>query len=152
VVRKRQRSVPLQLLGAAGLTGSAALAYLAGGRLPDMILLLLWLVQLVHYTGSVLVVHGMIEARRARAQRDLDRAKRRAAIRWQIVQGTTAAALALLGTPLLTVALILPLTIHSFDLASLDRPESLTMPLKRIGFRELGVSGAVSFLTVIALW
>ena len=62
--RNWQRSALMQIIGAAGLSGSAVLAYLAGGLAPDRTLFLLWIVYVVHGTGSVLTVHARIETRR----------------------------------------------------------------------------------------
>ena len=152
VIGKRQRALPLQLVGAAGLTSSAALAYLAAGRQPDLILLLLWAAQTVHYTGSVLKIHALIEARRQRPGEAADRPQKRAAVIWLAVQLGFAAAFAMAGFPLLGVALLLPCLLHGLDLRNVDDPAKRKIRLRTIGFRELGLSAAFSALTVFALW
>ena len=157
VIGKRQRALPLQLVGAAGLTSSAALAYLAAGREPDLILLLLWVAQTVHYTGSVLKIHALIEARRQRpgeavSREAVDRPQKRAAAIWLGVQLGFGAAFGMAGFPLLGVALLLPCLLHGLDLRNVDDPAKRKIRLRTIGFRGLGLSAAFSALTVFALW
>jgi hypothetical protein len=152
VILGRQHSVPLQLAGAAGLTASAALAYLAAGRQPDVVLLLLWLAQTVHYTGSVLKIHALIEARRQKPGVAADRPQKRGAVAWLVVQLAFAAGFSMAGYPLLGVALLLPCLLHGLDLRHVDDPKKRKIRLRTVGFRELGLSAAFSALIVLALW
>ena len=85
------------------------------------------------------VHRGKTDSRRARA----------AAWLWQPVQGLVA----LFDVqPLLTMALIIPMCVHVLDLWRFGKGESLQTPLKEVGFRELGLSAAVSVLAIAALW
>ncbi len=148
--RNWQRSALMQIIGAAGLSGSAVLAYLAGGLAPDRTLFLLWIVHVVHSTGSVLTVHARIEARRGPGGSAGKHIK--AAVTWQIAQATFAATLLAFGEVLLAVALAAPLCLHSLDLARLTKSAFRKTPLKKVGFRELGVSMSFSVLVLVALW
>ena len=152
VIRGRQHAVPLQLAGAAGLTLSGALAYLSGGRQPDMILLLLWLAQTVHYTGSVLKIHAVIEGRKQKSVVTMDRPRKRGAAVWVGVQLAFAAAFCIGGFVLLGIALLIPCLLHGFDLLTIDDPRKRKTPLRTVGFRELGISAAFSALVVFGLW
>ncbi len=148
--RNWQRSALMQIIGAAGLSGSAVLAYLAGGLAPDRTLFLLWIVYVVHGTGSVLTVHARIETRRRPGENAGKHIK--AAVAWQIAQAAFAAALLASSEVLLAVALAVPLSLHSLDLARLARPAFRKTPLKKVGFGELGVSMSFSVLVLVALW
>ena len=151
VIHGRQRSVPLQIVGAAGLTSSAALAYLAGGREPDLVLLLLWSAQTVYYTGSVLKIHALIEARKQRTVTRDSGAKRGAAL-WLMVQIVCAGAFGVGGFGLMGLALIVPALVHGYDLRHLADPGRTKTPLRTVGFRELGLSVVFSVLAVVSLW
>ena len=148
--RNWQRSALMQIIGAAGLSGSAVLAYLAGGLAPDRTLFLSWIMHVVHGTGSVLTVHARIEARRGHGKNAGKHIK--AAVTWQVAQAIFAAVLLAFGEVLLAVALAAPLCLHSLDLARLTTPVFRKTPLKKVGFRELGVSMSFSVLVLVALW
>jgi hypothetical protein len=152
VARKRGRSVGYQVAGAAGLAGSAAVAYLAGGREPDLNLALLWAVHTIHGTASVLVVHAGIEARKMKPHTGGHRAKKQAAIVWHVVHAVVAAVFALAGRPGLTLALLVPWFVHILDLLRLDRPSFLRIPLRGVGLRELALSTGFTVLVLAALW
>ncbi len=151
-IQNLQRSPLLQILGAAGLTASAVIAYLAGGRAPDTALVLLLAAHVVHNAGSVLVVHARLEATRALRRQEPGRPKTTAALLWLIGHACTAAIFALLGRHLLALALLIPLAIHAADLARLTSTTFLRVPLRRVGFRELGLSTVFSVLVLVALW
>ena len=152
VIHGRQRSIPLQIVGAAGLTSSAALAYLAGGRQPDFTLLLLWLAQTVYYTGSVLKIHALIEARKQRAGTATDQRAKRGAMMWLALQLACAVAFGVGGFWLMGVALSMPALVHGFDLRHMDDPARAKIPLRTIGFRELALSAVFSVLAILSLW
>lgn len=144
-----QRSTWLQLAGSFGLTSACALPWFAAGRPVDRTLLLLGLVHAVHSTGGVLTVHARLEAMQAHRGKTDSRKERTVAWIWQVVQ--SAVAVSGLG-PLLAMSLVIPLILHVIDLLRFRGTEFLRVPLKTVGFRELGVSAAVSVLTLLALW
>lgn len=146
-----QRSPLLQIAGAVGLTASALLPYLALGRLPDEALMLLMGAHVIHGAGSVLVVHARLEAARARKTGSTLHSRHAAAVSWLALHGVAAAALALWGRPWLAVILAIPLAVHAADLARLKDPQFLRTPLRRVGFRELGLSTVFTILVVAAL-
>ena len=146
-LRNRQRSALLQVSVAVGLSSSALLAYLAAGRTPDAAVLLLWAAHVVQSTGSLLVVHARLEARRGGGPK-----KRGLALASQLGQAAVVAGFWAAGRPLLAAALALPLAIHLADLARLDHPDFLRLPLERVGVRELTLGLTFSVLTLAALW
>ena len=150
-VRNRQRSVLLQIIGAAALCGSAFLGYLAGARLPDETLLLLWSVHVLTNTGSVLTVHCLLDARRARKSGNTDSRRRNAAVAWHFLQLAVAALLLFTGRPWLGAMLLLPWIVHVADLARLDKSPYFHRPLRTLGFRELGISLCFSGAVIVAL-
>ncbi|MEZ5361066.1 MAG: YwiC-like family protein [Bryobacterales bacterium] len=148
-LHKLQRSTLLQLAGSFGLTSACALPWLAAGRTIDRTLLLLAIVHAVHSTGGVLTVHARLESMQANRGKTDSRRARTAAWLWQPIQGLVA----LFDVqPLLTMALIIPMCVHVLDLWRFGKGESLQTPLKEVGFRELGLSAAVSVLAIAALW
>jgi hypothetical protein len=146
-----QRSPLLQIAGAVGLTASALLPYLALGRLPDERLLLLMAAQVIHGAGSVLVIHARLEAARALKTGAMPHTRHVAAASWLVLHAIVAAALALTGRPWLGLILAIPLAVHAVDLARLKDPQFLRTPLRRVGFRELGISTVFSILVVAVL-
>lgn len=146
-----QRSPLLQIAGSIGLTASALLPYLALGRLPDEALVLLMSAHVIHGAGSVLVVHARLEATRALKTGAALHSRHLAAASWLVLHAAAAATLALTGRPWLGLILAIPLAIHAADLARLKDPPFLRTPLRRVGFRELGLSTVFSILVVAAL-
>lgn len=151
-IHNLQRSPLLQIVGAAGLTISGVLAYLAGNRLPDESLALLLSAHLIHNAGGVLVVHARIEAARAHRGRQKQETKATAAVIWMIVHALAAGTLAWRGQPALGAALAIPWAVHALDLARLRNPTFLQVPLRRVGFRELALSTAFAIAVLVALW
>ena len=144
-----QRSTLLQLAGSFGLTSAAALPWLAAGRPVNETLLLLALVHAVHSTGGVLTVHARLEAMQAHRGKTDSRKERTAAWIWQVVQ--SAVAVAGIG-PLLAMSLVVPLLVHVVDLLRFRGTEFMKTPLRTVGLRELGLSAAVTVLSLVALW
>ena len=145
-LRNRQRSVPLQVFAAIGLSSSALLVYLAAGCTPDTAVLLLWTAHVVESAGSLLVVHARLEARHRGG------AKKALAVAGQLGQAAVVVAFWVAGKPLLAAALALPLAVHTADLARLGHPSSLHLPLQQVGVRELALGLTFSVLTLAALW
>jgi hypothetical protein len=150
-LKNLQRSPILQIAGAVGLSASALLPYLAAGLLPDSSLWLLIGAQVVHGAGSVLVVHARLEAVRALKTGAVVHARHVAAASWLALHAITAVTLALTGRPWVGAILAIPLAVHVADLARLKDPRFLRTPLRRVGFRELGLSTVFTVLVVVAL-
>lgn len=146
-----QRSPLLQIAGAVGLAGSALLPYLAVGLSPDRGLWLLLAAFVIHGGGSVLVVHARIEATRALRTNSPHRARHTAAVVWLVLHALAVAALLVEAEFALGLALAIPLAVHAADLARLNDTQFLRTPLRRVGFRELGLSTVFSVLVVAAL-
>jgi hypothetical protein len=147
-----QRSPLLQIAGAVGLAGSALLPYLSAGLLPDRTIGLLVAAHIVHSGGSVLVVHARIEAARALKTNTAVPTRPTAAVVWLVLHALAAAVLLVEGAPLLGLILAIPLGVHAADLARLNNTRFLRTPLRRVGFRELGLSAVFSVLVVVALF
>ena len=151
-VQNRQRSLMLQLASAAGLTGSALLAWLAAGAGWESKIWWLWGAQAAHSTAALLAVHARLEARiAARTASQAGGSKWRAALA-QGVLATVAIGCASRGRPGLAVALAFSAAVHTFDLMRLPNREFLQIPVRRVGLRELALSIAFSGLVVAGLW
>jgi hypothetical protein len=147
-----QRSPLLQIAGAVGLAGSALLPYLSAGLSPDTRLWLLVGAHVVHGGGSVLVVHARIEAARALKTNSPTHSRHTVAVLWLVLHALAAAVLLVEGAPLLGLILSIPCGVHATDLARLNDRQFLRTPLRRVGFRELGLSTVFSVLVVVALF
>src|SRR5262249_54838948 len=149
----RGRSVLLQLASAAGLTASAAAAWLATGAASDSRIWWLWAFQFAHSAAALLAVHARLEARvAARANAEAAPPMRPLAIAAQAALAALALACVLEGRPTLALAPALSAGVHAIDLARLTDPAFLRIPLRRVGLRELALSAAFSVAVVWALW
>lgn len=149
-VRNRQRSVALQVVSAAGLTGSCAAACLSVlGTMPGWGWWL-WGLSAAHAAAGILVVHARLEARIA-ARKKLDQPNpwRKPALIAQAVL-LVLAPVAALRSPWLGAALALSAVVHLRALARLA--ETVDTPLTTVGLRALGLSCAVSALLILGLW
>jgi hypothetical protein len=146
-----QRSPLLQIAGSIGLTASALLPYLAAGRVPDEALFLLMGAHMIHGAGSVLVVHARLEAARALRTGSAVQGRHVAAASWLVFHALAAVVVGLAARPWLAVILAVPLAVHAADLARLKEAAFLRTPLRRVGFRELGLSTVFSMLVVAVL-
>ncbi|MCW5962865.1 MAG: YwiC-like family protein [Bryobacterales bacterium] len=156
-VTNRQRSVMLQLLSAAGLSTSALLVVLLSEQSLPVWSWQLWAVLSLHAAGSILVVHERLRRvasrKRSSAPSGISTIKpNRAAPVAQLVQVAAGA----LSSVVVAVPLWLPLFFsaigNSMELHRLRKWENLDEPLKRVGFRTLGLSLAHMVVTIIALW
>jgi YwiC-like protein len=152
VVQNRQRSMPLQLVSAAGLNMSALLAWLAarGNLAPSA----WWLAALMftHSAAAVLVVHARLDLRvAARKGADAQASWRRALVA-QVAPALGAAICFAAGRPWLAAAPVLSATVHTASLLRMRAPEALGMPLQRVGRRALALSLAYSAIVIAALW
>lgn len=147
-IRNRQRSIPLQIVSAAGLGSTALLAILAArGTVPA------WSWQLygilaAHGAASILAVHARLDGRiRLRQGRAAQLSPKTFAAPALLI---IAAALA--GPPL-AIPLAFSALANAFELTRLRlRPEAFNEPLTRVGFRALGVSITHSILAIVSLW
>jgi hypothetical protein len=154
-VLNRQRSVGLQLASAAGLSASALVAWLSARERIEATAWWLWAVHAAFSAAAVLVVHARLDARVAARRPEESGAARRSLRRALAAQAglLLVGALCLAwGRPLLTVPLTLAAATHAMDLRRLGQPASLTMPLRHVGFRALGLAAAYSVLVIAALW
>jgi len=151
-LNNRQRSPWLQAAGAAGLSSSAALCYLAAGREPDETLALLWAAHAVHGTASVLAVHARLDAIMASRRGKPVDTRPKACLAAQCCGLVFGAALAIAGRGLLGLAVVFPVIVHALDLRRLADPEFLKVRLQKVGVRELAISSVFSALVVAGLW
>jgi len=151
-LNNRQRSPWLQAAGAVGLGASAPLCYLGAGLDFDRTVILLWATHVVHSTAAVLVVHARLDAVMAH-RRGTPLVVPRPACRVAQAGGIVFAfAVAFAGYPLLGGAAAFPVAVHALDLRRLNDPSFLSIPLRRVGLRELSISVVFSALTVVGLW
>lgn len=154
-VRNRQRSPALQVAGAAGLSASCLLAWLAARNTLDATAFWLWAAHSAYNAGAVLAVHARLEARVAARRDEGSRAPARTRL-WAVIAQAGLLALAGIclgwGQPALSVPLALAAAVHLIGLWRLGRPDSLAEPLRRVGFRALGLSVVFSVLALLALW
>lgn len=155
-LNNRQRSVTLQIASAFGLSSSGLLAALAAtGELRPWVWML-WLVLALHSLAGIYVVHARLDA--MMAARNPDRLPAQAA-RMRITAKTVQVVQLLAAVP---VALLLPRrliwpmlfssTVNLIELDRLREPRGLREPLRRVGFRTLGLSILHSALSVVVLW
>jgi hypothetical protein len=147
-VWNRQRSLALQVVSSLGLASSGLLAALVAAReLPAWSWLLCGVLAL-HGIASILVVRARLELRAGSKKPSLFR------LAWLVQMGIAgvAIALAVWGRPALGAAVAFSAVASAFELARLRSRAALVEPLRRVGFRALGVSLAHGALTVAALW
>jgi sulfopyruvate decarboxylase TPP-binding subunit len=147
-MRNRQRSIPFQLVSAAGLSTTALLAALVStGGVPGWAWWL-WGLLTAHAMASILVVHARLKARTA--PRGGGRAgTRNAAVAAQIAQ--VAGAIALAGGPL-ALPLIVSAVANGAELWRLRTPLHLQEALTRVGYRTLAVALVHMAVTIACLW
>jgi hypothetical protein len=144
----RQRSMHLQWVSAAGLCAASLLAVLAAtGGIPAWAWIL-WALLAAHGVASIPIVHARLELRARAATAD---GLRRSAL---FVQGgSLAAALAVLPFwPPATLPLVFSAVANFAELHRLRAPGALREPMRRVGFRLLGISLVHTAITVAVLW
>lgn len=154
-VFNRQRSVWLQVVSAVGLSASALVAWLAVRPRLEETAWWLWAVHSAYSTAAVLVVHARLDARVAlkRPEHSCQAAHAlRSAYAAQAVLLGIGGFCVLRSQPLLALPLLLAAGSHTIQLWNLRRPDSHTVPLRRVGLRALALSIACSILVVLALW
>ena len=154
-VFNRQRSVWLQVVSAVGLSASALAAWLAVRPRLEPTAWWLWAVHSAYSTAAVLVVHARLDGRvalkRPEHSRQAAQALRSAYTAQAVLLGIGGLCV-LGGQPLLALPLLLAAGSHTIQLGNLRRPDSHTVPLRRVGLRALALSIACSILVVMALW
>ncbi len=143
----RQRSITLQVVSSVGLCSTALLAALAAEGSLRAWAWQLWVLLSAHAVSAILVVRARLEAR---AGAGTQFRKKALWFQWLVVAaGLTLA----LGRFWLAAACVLfsGLT-GGWELRRLGKPAVLAEPLKRVGWRTLGVSVAQGALAVAALW
>lgn len=154
-VFNRQRSVWLQVVSAVGLSASALVAWLAVRPRLEETAWWLWAVHSAYSTAAVLVVHARLDGRVAlkRPEHSCQAAHAlRSAYAAQAVLLGIGGFCVLRSQTLLALPLLLAAGSHTIQLWNLRRPDSHTVPLRRVGLRALALSIACSILVVMALW
>ena len=137
-LRNRQRSVPLQIASAAGLTSSAiALVASACGSVPSWAWWL-WGALVVQATAAILTVHARLDAR-------IQSRKVRGVLPRPTAAFTAQAVLILIAIGLgtrrewwLAAAMAIPALLNCFELVRVSRGKTLDTPLSIVGFRAVG--------------
>jgi hypothetical protein len=151
-VRNRQRSAPLQLASAVGLTSTCLAASLSATGRVEPWCWLLWALSAAHAAAGIFVVHARLEARiAARAPRPEPSRFRRPAYAMQFLLLAGGAAL-FRSLPAVSAALAMSALVHLATLRSLRSPTALETPLTRVGLRAMTLSLVYSALLVYGLW
>lgn len=152
-VRNKQRSEWFQVASAGALTATCLAGCLsATGSIPEWCWLL-WLLCALQAAAGIFVVHARLDARIAtRKGQPAETQNRRAAFICQLVLVSAAVFFALVARLWIAAALLLAASCYLAELRRQKNPESLQMPLKRVGLEALGLSAAYAVLVVIGLW
>jgi hypothetical protein len=152
-VRNRQRSEWFQVASAVALSATSLAACLsAKGFIPGWCWLL-WLLCSLQAAAGIFVVHARLDARvAARKRQAADNLNRRAAVLSQVVLILAAVVFALLARFWIAAALLLAAICYLADLKRQKDPQSLQIPLKRIGLQALALSIAYALVIIAGLW
>ena len=151
-LENRPRAMLLQLGSALGLSGSALLAWLALRPTLAPAVWWLWAAHASHSTATLLVVRARLAALAGLRSGGTPPALRVAAWLAQAVLLVAAAVAAGCGQLALAAPLLFSVGVHLLDLAQLQNPVFLRVPLRRVGQREVAVSALFSVLVLAALW
>lgn len=149
-VKNRQRSVWFQVVSSAGLNASALLAWVSVRPAIELPILTLWAILSAHATAAVLVVHAHLDLRIAVKKGEAGSIAKSA---W-IAQGCLLAGAALcvlLGQTAIAAPLVLSAAVHLWNLWRMKNPETLSTPLKVIGWRALALAISVAVVAIVAL-
>lgn len=146
-VRNRQRAVWFQALSAAGLGSSGLAACLAVQGTIPVWGWWFWGLHGAHFLAAILVVHARLDARIA-ARKGISLAPDRQAVWTQYLLAAAGVALIAIGRVWYGVAALFSAAVHLFDLRTLDTPEALAMPMKKLGMRAMAFSIAFTLLMV----
>jgi hypothetical protein len=155
-VKNRQRSLALQAMSAAGLNCSAFAAWFSVRQDFPPGIVLLWGLLSFHSVTAVLAVRARLDSRIAARSPSPQRnaaalviQRQALAASWLMLAGS---ALTLASAvPALSIPLAFSGVVHLADLRRLSRPEALETPLKKVGWRAVGVSVTFTALVLIAL-
>ncbi len=151
-VRNRQRSVWFQVVSAIALAGTSVAACLSGtGNVPGWCWVL-WVLSAVQAAAGIFVVHARLDARIGVKTGRVDHGSRRAAFLLQILLLVGSAVCAASGHFWLVAALAIASVGYLLDLRRQKNPESLQMPLTRVGQQALALSIGFAALVIVGLW
>jgi len=152
-VRNRQRSEWFQVASAVELSATCLAACLSAQGLVPGWCGLLWFLCALQATTGIFVVHSRLDARIA-ARKDLPVAiaNGRAAFLCLAVLVVVATVFLFVARFWIAGALLLAAVGYFAELRRQTNPESLKMPLKRVGLEALGLSIAYALMVVIGLW
>jgi len=152
-VRNKQRSEWFQVASAIALSATSLTACLSGeNRIPEWCWLL-WLLCALQSAAGIFVVHARLDARNAiRKGPAASNRNRRAAFLCQFVLTIAAVWFAYAGRLWISAALFFATGCYLLELRRGKNPESLRMPLKRVGWEALGLSVVYTTLLIIGLW
>ena len=150
-VNNQQRSVWFQVVSAVGLNASALLAWVSVRPLIQSSILVLWAILSAHAIAAVLVVHAHLDARIAAKKGELSGISKPAWIAQPCLLAGAVICIAF-GQPALSAPLLLSATVHLWNLGRLKNPETLSTPLKIVGWRAFALSICVAGITIGAIW
>jgi hypothetical protein len=144
-VRNKQRSMALQVISAFGLSASAFLpAALQDTEGFARWIWPLWALHALHSTAGIFAVHARLEARMGRQGH-----AGTMALSVLVVNGILGIAAAALGQWHLALPLQFSVAGTGWEMLRLRNPEALREPLKRVGFRNLGLSLVFTTLVIV---
>ena len=152
-MRNRQRAPWFQVLSAVALTSSSLAAALAAtGSIPRWCWPL-WLLSALQASAGIFLVHARLDARIAsRRKQPPPASSRRASWIAQASLAVASVAAASLHLLWIAAALTLAAVAYSLELMRQRNPESLNIPLRRIGLQALTLACIYSALVVTGLW
>jgi hypothetical protein len=152
-VRNRQRSEWFQVASAVALSATSLAACLsAKGIIPGWCWLL-WFLCALQAVAGIFVVHARLDARIAARKREVaGNQNRRAAFLCQIVLILASILFAFLARIWIAAALFITAICYLVELRRQMDPESLQIPLKRIGLEALGLSTFYALVIIVGLW
>lgn len=151
-VRNKQRSEWFQVASAAALSATSLAACLAAESIPAWCWML-WLLCFLQSAAGIFVVHARLDARIAiRKGKSAEPRNRRAALVCQVGLLLAGVCFAILGRPWIAGGLVVAAAGYLFELHRQKKPESLQMPLKRVGLEALGLSIVYALAIIAGLW
>ncbi len=152
-MRNRQRAPWFQVLSAVALTSSSLAAALAAtGSIPNWCWPL-WLLSSLQASAGIFIVHARLDALIASRKKQPPPASSRRAS-WIAQASLAVAAVVSASFHLLWIAAALTLAavVYSLELMRHLKPESLNIPLRRIGLQALTLACIYAALIVTGLW
>jgi hypothetical protein len=151
-LRNRERALLLQLVSAAGLSGSALVAWLAVQPSLTPEAWWVWGLHAAQSAAAMLAVRARLEARSGQRSASGTPSVWWMATMAQVALLSTATACAVLGRPALAVPLVFCAGVHGLDLFRLDDPVFARAPVAQVGRQELRRSMVFSALVVAGMW